>query len=241
MALSVIAPSTSIFDAEQNSANHSSLNRISLSHQNGPEAGGRFAPPPEFDRNRFAAAWAAEGHGVQMMQGRQLITGTPFQSDGWEVWTFPEDSNIPDGDKKKEVKNPNWTEGSKKPKTISVPVLKKHPLAGKPHSLPPLDRDGVVYVLMYRPIEVQEQVNEVLGLLSIEQMTAEVNGQTIAGLPSNDPGMLGAERLKKAYHEQDIDIDREAEQSLGRSAVVHTSLPGSQAMTLRGLAQKLSR
>lgn len=79
---------------------------------------------------------------------------------------------------------------------------------------------------MCRPATVQAQVNEVFGLLSIEQMAAEARGETIGGQPTDqqDPGMLSTTRLGRAYVEHEIEADREAEARMGRSSVVQTSL-----------------
>lgn len=94
----------------------------------------------------------------------------------------------------------------------------------QPHKVHDRDQNGPVYVLMFRPIEVQQQVNEAYGLLSIDQMTAEVRGDTIGGKPADDRGMLNEKRLASTHVDADLAADREAEEHLGRSSVVQTTL-----------------
>lgn len=215
--------------------------------QNG-NVGGRFSLPMEFDSRAFASAFVPEGSPVLAMQQAQPVLGTGYVSDGWQPWKYP-DTLPPEVDnlgqpKMKEVSNPDWKKDGPPsiPKTILVPEVKEHPLKGKVHTVPSMEQHGITYVLMYRPIEVQQQVNEVYGLLSIDHMTAEVRGETINGAPRDDTGMLGEQQLRAARNiDSDILADRAAEENLGRSTVLHSALPSNNPARLTRPPVKLSR
>lgn len=180
--------------------------------QNG-NVGGRFALPREFDSSRFASSFVAEGNEVESMAGEQPVMGTGYVADGWTVWKYPT--------KGKPVVDENFEPVLDK---AGQPTFEEHPSAGKTHRISSQERGGPTYVLMCRPIEVQKQVNEVYGLLSIDNMTAEVRGETVAGQdPATMQSMLTERQLKKAEGGA-IDADRAYEEGLGQSKVVHSSL-----------------
>lgn len=204
---------TVIFDPSTQTQTRGKLNLLrSSTNQNG-NVGGRFALPPEFDSKRFASSFAVEGNEAEAMMEDQQVIGTGWVSDGWRPWKFPANKLKPTRDEDGEVKK------DEKGKSILDP----HPNAGKVHKVKSLEREGPTYVLMCRPIEVQNQVNEAYGLVSIDNMAAEARGDTIAGdSPTKDPGMLGAQRLGV---DREVDADRQMEETIGRSAVVQSSIP----------------
>lgn len=148
----------------------------------GPNLGGKFALPAEFDSTNLASSLVLEGNEVLAMQVDQPVVGTPYTSEGWTVWNYPEG----------------------------------HPQAGQPHKVTGV-KAGENYVLLCRPKEVQEQVNQAYGELSIKQMTAEVKGETLS-VPEagQDPGMLTEERLSR-----EIGVERDRDDQMGRSTAVH--------------------
>lgn len=142
--------------------------------------GGDFALPYEFNTKKFAAQFSAKGNEVIAAQGRQTLTNTNYTADGWKVWKYPEE--VPTGKLDEKGK----------------PVFKKHPLAGKRHIVTSRIKGGGSFVLMYRDLEVQREVNQVYANLSRDNMEMEVTGQTVAGANvQDDPGMLGADKLPK--------------------------------------------
>lgn len=191
---------------------------------NGQNLGGRFALPMEFDQNQFASAFVPDGNEVMAMQTDQPVQGTGYVADGWKVWKYPDKQTTPKLD------------DTGKP----TKVFEDHPMKGKSHKVHSQDAHGPVYVLMYRPIEIQQQVNEIYGLLSIDNMTAEARGETIAGAPIDDKGMLNERRLASTHVDADIAADREAEESLGRSSVVQSTLQTPNARLTKPL-QSVSR
>lgn len=109
----------------------------------------------------------------------------------------------------------------------------KHPQTGETHKISPLDNKGSAFVLMYRPIEVQSQVNEAYGLLSIDNMAAEARGDTIAGTDPNSRearSMLSTKHLSKVEGAE-IAADAEYEESMGKSTVVASTLTNSGRLT----------
>lgn len=202
--------------------------------------GGRYALPKEFDSNEFASAFVPEGSDVLAMQGEQPVQGTGYVAPGWTPWKYPEHGepaiDETTGKQKVELKaNPNWskTSGPEVPKEIPVPVFQRHPEAGKIHKVPGREKNDVAHILMCRPLIIQAQVNEIYGRLSIDQMTAEVYGETIEGKPRTDSGMLGEQQLRAARNiDQDLRADQMAEEGMGRSAVLHTTLPHNMPVRL---------
>lgn len=60
------------------------------------------------------------------------------------------------------------------------------------------------YVLLFRDKAVQDGVNAICGNVGKQRMLAEHRGETTGGLPTNDPGLLSDEKLKRAgYREPD--------------------------------------
>lgn len=191
----------------------------------GANLGGRFAVPLEFDQSRNASAFYPEGNESFARQQDEIIQGTSLIAEGWKVWKYPECSSIPELD----------DEGNQKKDETGRKIFCKHPNAGRPHKVPPLDRDGVVYVLHYRSLEVQNQVNQVYGDLSREAMVNEIRGETIGGTAPDDPGMLSDQVLKR-----EIGKEQEIEQLDGRSTVVHSAVEQSAGRVSRK-KQKLSQ
>lgn len=166
----------------------------------GPNLGGKFALPAEFDTTKHASSLVLEGNEVLAMQVDQPVVGTPYVAEGWQVWKYPEG----------------------------------HPQVGQPHKVTGV-KAGENYVLMFRPLEVQEQVNQAYGELSIQQMTAEVKGETLS-VPGTeqDPGMLTEERLAR-----EIGAEKDRDEAMGRSTAVH-GLPAGRRK-IRQEPQRVSR
>lgn len=55
--------------------------------------GGRFSLPKEFDSQRFASSFHAEGNEAQAMTTPQPVMGTKYEAEGWEIWKYPVGSN----------------------------------------------------------------------------------------------------------------------------------------------------
>lgn len=178
--------------------------------------GGKFSLPPEFDATRYASALVTEGNEVLAMQAPQTVMGTDYIADGWNIWKYP---------------------NTYKRTVDGKEVEEKHPMAGQQHKVTGL-KPGENYVLMFRPIEISEQVNQAYGELSIRQMEREISGETLSvtdqeGNVIVDPGMLTEERLRK-----EIGADVERDEAFGRSAAVH-GMPGSRR--IKSEAQSVSR
>ena len=60
---------------------------------------------------------------------------------------------------------------------------------------------GKRFVLMVRPKQLQNDVNALCGNIGKEYLKREIRGETVAGAPLQDPGMLPESRLKEAQME----------------------------------------
>ena len=58
-------------------------------------------------------------------------------------------------------------------------------------------KNGKTYVLMVRPKALQKQVNAIYGNVSKDRISRETKGETVAGGPLQDPGMLTEQRLQE--------------------------------------------
>lgn len=67
------------------------------------------------------------------------------------------------------------------------------PTKGKPYKV---TLQSGVYVLMYRPRDIQNAVNAIFGNVGKEMLAQERRGETLGGIPVQ-PGMLNEERLAK--------------------------------------------
>lgn len=102
----------------------------------------------------------------------------------------------PVGNATKALKGPQIVEGTQY--TAEGWLTWKHPVTGKPHKVTERRKDGETFILLYRPQEIQKQVNQAYANLSRERMHMEVTGRTVAGNQvTDDPGMLGLERLPR--------------------------------------------
>lgn len=148
----------------------------------GRNLGGKFRLPAEFDTATMASGFYKEGSEVEGRKQREIISGTQFSADGWNVWLFPEDHPDPE-------------------------------CAGKPYKV---SSDGATYILMSRPLEVQEAVNFIHGESSRDRMNAEVHGETVGGNSPDDQGVLTAERLAQdPSMRSEITRDREQGRDVG--------------------------
>lgn len=142
--------------------------------------GGPFSLPVEFNSKKFASHFAAKGNGVKAVKGTQTLTGTKFTAPGWNVWTYPD--TVPTGELDAKGKA----------------IYEDHPLAGKTHEVTEKVKDGTTFVLMFRDLDVQVQVNQAYANLSRDRMTQEARGETVAGANTeDDEGMLGTNRLPR--------------------------------------------
>lgn len=246
-------PAASIFDP----ANNPNLGGVKITQfphlrfvggANGINVGGRFSLPPEFDSVRFASAYKMKGNEVLAAQREEPVLGTGYVADGWTVWKYPKNTQVPklddDGEPvMRKIPNKDWNKNSDPsvPKEFTEMVYEENPSSGQPHEVHSQEQNGPTYVLMCRPIEVQNQINEIYGLLSIDNMTAEVRGDTIGGAKPDDPGMLTDPRLANTHVDSDIAADRAAEEHLGRSSVVQSTLQSNQSSRLTKPPRKLSR
>jgi hypothetical protein len=171
----------------------------------GQNIGGQWAVPAEFDTGRFASAFYKEGQESLRMQQDQPVVGTNLMAPGWKVWTYPENKVNSEGKKDKE---------GKPIKPVS------HELAGKAHKVVG-DKPDEFYLLHYRDIDVQNQVNLAYAKLSHENVRAELLGQTAYAADPNDPtGLVTEQFLRK-----ELGVDREVEEGYGRPTAVHGALP----------------
>jgi len=74
--------------------------------------------------------------------------------------------------------------------------------AGEYHSVTVADG---TYVLMFRPIDIQQGVDKVFGDLSRKRMLSEKRGETIDGKPVKDTGMLTEDRLTRILGSEGVD------------------------------------
>lgn len=166
----------------------------------GQNLGGRFALPIEFDQGKYAAAFYQKGQQVMAMQQDQVIVGTEYATPGWQVWKYPGVA-----EKKKER--------GKVDKAATA-----EDKAGRPHEVTSQSKDGATFVLMFRPLELQRQVNRAYADLSREAMINEVRGDRPA-VTSGDGILTNA--MLKSVGERDIEADREFEESgAGRTAAI---------------------
>jgi hypothetical protein len=148
--------------------------------------GGRYALPVEFDSNKYASAFYAEGNEAHAMQRDQPILGTALTAPGWKIWTYPARRRTGELDEK----------GKLKLNSKNEPLSEDHPSAGEPHKVHSMEAKGQTLILMYRSLEVQQQVNEAYAQLSREITDAELSGETSAVLDPDDPnGILTAAQL----------------------------------------------
>lgn len=160
--------------------------------------GGKFALPVEFDSTKLASAFYGEGQEAESMRALQPLIGAPYQVMGWEIWRYP--AEVPTGELDSKTKEP---------------IMRKHPMGGNPHKVAG-SKVGENFVLMFRPIEVQEQVNMVYGDVSLDMLTREATGETLTvAQAAGDPGMLTNTRLAR-------EMGPDAEDAIARrSAAIH--------------------
>lgn len=171
---------------------------------------GALSTPAEFDNARFAAAWYKEGSEVLQAQGRQFLTGTNYSAEGWAVWKFPN-----------EIEVPSEKEGEK-------PKKEKHPMAGQPHKVP---LTGGIYMLMFRPAEVQHAVNVAYGRVSRDRIKRELQGESVAG-SARANGMLTDRELTRVMGAESSESGEPVETVLHGSLTADGHL-GSGEQTLR--------
>lgn len=194
--------------------------RFHLLHRNDSltniNLGGKFALPAEFDTDKWAAGIYGEGQEARSMEGRQPIVGSPYTADGWQVWKYPAERPTGKFNEKGE------------------PIMEKHPMAGQVHKIAGT-KTGDNFVLMFRSKEIQEQVNHVYGLVSIDMMTREIRGESLADdAGGQDAGMITDTRLKR-----EIGVEQEIEEAQGRSTAVHSHVtPGA---VIERRSQRVSR
>lgn len=183
--------------------------------------GGKMSLPEEFDVTQHAGAWHQEGNEVESRRGKDILVGTRFSAQGWEIWRYPAERPTSEIDKK-----------------TGQPVMEKHPKAGKPHTVTLAGKEAGTYVLMFRPAAVQAQVNEAYALLSRERLIGEVRGSTLT-LPEAEAsggGMVTDDQLTRV-----IGAEADHEGRNGRSSVVHSALTGNSAQHLTGAPIRVSR
>ena len=155
------------------------------------DLGGRFRLPQEFDSTKFAAAFYQEGQEALAMEADQQVTGTRYTATGWTVWKYPKHRMV--GEEKE-----------------------AHPMAGQPHKVAGTAKDTQGFVLMYRPLEVQNEVNAAYAEASREMLEMEIKGETTQLSDAERESILTEANLKReAGIEQDIEGFKPGE------AVVH--------------------
>lgn len=181
---------------------------VNKGYKSGQNYGGRFALPAEFDTAKFAAGFYQKGQQVLAMQQQQVVVGTAYTAAGWQVWKYPG------------VAETNESSSKKKKKSKGVDDITGENKAGRPHEVTSTGKDGATFVLMFRPIELQEQVNRAYGDLSLDQMVNEIRGDTLNPDAAGAGGMLTHKDLRQAG-DRDVEADREFEEhGAGQSAAV---------------------
>lgn len=111
-----------------------------------------------------------------------------------------------------------------------------HEKADKAHSVRG-SREEEIYLLHYRPMDVQDQVNLAYGELSREQMVAEQRGERTSSADPNDPtGILSEPQLRRATNE--LEAEREIDEAEQRSTAVHGA--GNSGPTITPKRQQVS-
>lgn len=106
----------------------------------------------------------------------------------------------PVGNATKALKGPQIVEGTQY--TAEGWLTWKHPVTGKTHKVTERRKDGETFILLFRPMAIQRQVNQAYANLSRERMEMEVTGRSVAGSPvTEDRGMLGLDRLPRNERE----------------------------------------
>lgn len=164
----------------------------------GSNLGGEFRLPEEFNRKLYASAFI-DKRKVGQSRAREVLINTDRTAEGWEVWKYPDTTIQFDINSGKDEEMP-------------------HDQAGKPHVV--TTGTGVEYVLMFRPIGVQQAVNYVYAEVSRQRMNAEVNGETAAGSTPEDSGILTEERLSRISGLQGEMLEAEMERDASSGAVV---------------------
>lgn len=190
------------------------LLKINKGFRSGQNLGGKFALPAEFDASRFASSYVQKGPQVVAAMQDESILGTQYTAPGWQVWRFP---GIPE-------KKISSSKKEKKNKTSGDAVISGREKAGLTHEVTSSTKDGITYVLMFRPIEVQNQVNRAYADLSLSQMVTEIRGDSLALPVEQSQGILTNRDLRQAG-DRDIEADREFEENGGgRTAAIEPSL-----------------
>ncbi len=151
-----------------------------------PLAGSKFALPPSFDTNRWASKWVEQGPNVIEAQQPTALVSAGVSAAGWQVYKqvkarkAGQEGELPLEGEKKRVETEMVTRA-----------------VGKS-----------VFVLMFRPKQLQQVVNIIHANESRTIVAREVEGDTNASNVNNDQGILTARdmaRNKKVTREEDGD------------------------------------
>lgn len=183
----------------------------------GSQVGGKFALPAEFDRSRYAASFYRQGQEANSMRAPQILMGSNplMTAPGWEIWKYPgvPQTKVKKGSGEKQIK------GKSKDEDADGGIKS---LAGKPHKVMGTGADET-YVLMFRPIEVQQQVDLWYAEHSRTMMVQEVQGDTIDADVAEAGGMITAKQMTNDLHDRDVQAEAEFEEFMGKTAIVHGS------------------
>lgn len=163
-------------------------------------AGSKFALPPSFDARRFASKWVEQGPQVQEAMQPQIIQSANVAADGWQVFKVLKVTEAKRGtaDEKSQEQVEAELAGAKAEESEAP---KK-----KPEFVPCVRAVGkAIYVLMYRPRELQRAVNVLYANQSRELVGKEVMGETNAVNASQDHGVLSNQELmafKKNFEDE---------------------------------------
>lgn len=148
-------------------------------------AGSKFALPPGFDSKKFASKWVERGPGVQEAEQPVVLDFANCQAQGWSV--FKVTAPAPEVDSE-EIEGETEAPKAKRKLPPRVPFTRA---VGKN-----------VYVLMFRPKNLQRAVNTLYANQSRQIVDRELLGHTNSANESQDPGMLTNADLKK--HSRDL-------------------------------------
>lgn len=156
------------------------LTSLSSAESSRPLVGSRFSLPPSFDTRKFASKWVADGPAVEEAKQDQIIASANVKAVGWAVFQ---------GVNLEAAKGDDAESAKKAPKL--APVTR---VVGAKR-----------FVLMFRPIALQQAINRLYANESRDRLNGELLGDTAQVNETGDPGILTNHDLQKMQRSYDGD------------------------------------
>lgn len=158
-------------------------------------AGSKFALPPSFDAKKYASKWVEQGPGVLEAQQSTVLDFAGCEAQGWTVFkVLKVERGITNESEDSADAKTGDNEGSE------IESVKKRK---SPQMVPCTRAVGkAVFVLMFRPKNLQLAVNKLYAGQSRQIVNREILGETNAVNEGNDAGILTNADLRK--HSRDL-------------------------------------